>query len=1368
MSDNLQQNNLTPEQRGLIGRLIGFCLKNRLVVFLSTLLIAGLGLLVAPFDWQIEGVARYPIPVDAIPDIGENQQIVFTSWPGRSPQDVEDQVTYPLTVALQGLPQVKVVRSVSMFGFSSIYVIFNDNVDFYWSRSRVLEKLRSLQADTLPDDVRPVLGPDATPLGQIYWYTLQGRDADGNPAGGWDLEELRTLQDWYVRYWLQAAEGVSEVASVGGYQREYQIDVDPDAMRAYGVTLNDVYRAVKGSNLDVGARSVEINRVEYFIRGIGFIKDTSDIEDSVIRVNADNVPVVVSNVARVSLGPAERRGALDKGGSQAVGGVVVARYGSNPLAVIRNVKQRIEETRESLPTKAVVDFGQVDRRQVADYAAEHGFRAFADDRSMDHEAWLAHLRSQPREQWPAWVNTSTVTVVPFYDRTGLIYETLGTLNSALVQQVLICTIVVILMVMHLRSSILISGMLPLSILLTFIGMRLVGVDANVVSLAGIAIAIGTVVDVGIVIVENMLRHLSEAAPEESRLNVLHRAAAEHGGAVVTASLTTIIGFLPVFTLTAAEGKMFRPLAWTNTLASVASIIIALTILPAAAYVLFCIKHQDAKLRRHVLHGLLVAVGVVVGFLLSWWAGLALLFFGSFYIIRDILPQRAARWAPRLANLLAVAFVGILLSWYWEPLGVERGLLRNIIFVGGILGLLLGSAWLFQHYYTRILAWCLDHKAAFLSLPLAIAVAGLLIWLGPKMFLGPLDATPQMSDAQYQQASLLERGRYNWNRSVDRVIGGFKKDLAQIRNEPWADDSAPADRWISNRGIVARFKWTLARAWNGIGREFMPPLDEGSYLYMPTTMAHASIGEVLDAMGKQDMAFQNIPEVESVVGKLGRAESALDPAPTSMIETVINYKSEYITDRNGRRVNFRYDRSSGQFARDDRGELIPDPRGRPFRQWRDHIRTPDDIWDEILMAAEITGTTSAPRLQPIAARIVMLQSGMRAPMGVKVTGPSLEAIEDFARQIETHLKDVPTVMADAVVADRIVGTPYLEIVPDRNALKRYGVTIDAFQQVVEVAIGGRPVTRTVEGRERFPVRVRYPRELRSSVDDIDGILFSGSGGAQIPLAQLAEIRYVRGPQMIRSEDTFLTGYVLFDMLPGNAEVDVVEAARDHLQKMEEQGRLLRPRGVSYEFAGSYQNQVRASQRLMLILPLALLVIFLIIYLQFRRTTTTLLVFSGIAVAWAGGFIMLWLYDQPWFLEFSVFGVPMRTLFQVGTVNLSVAVWVGFLALFSIATDDGVVMGTYLEQVFREDRPRSISDIRKMVVLAGSRRVRACLMTTLTTTLALLPVMTSQGRGSDIMLPMAIPTFGGMTIAIITMLVVPVLYGWLQERKFRRSQ
>jgi Cu(I)/Ag(I) efflux system membrane protein CusA/SilA len=449
-------------------------------------------------------------------------------------------------------------------------------------------------------------------------------------------------------------------------------------------------------------------------------------------------------------------------------------------------------------------------------------------------------------------------------------------------------------------------------------------------------------------------------------------------------------------------------------------------------------------------------------------------------------------------------------------------------------------------------------------------------------------------------------------------------------------------------------------------------------------------------------------------------------------------------------------------------LIPDPDGRPFRQWREHIRTPDDIWDEIVKAAKMPGTTSAPKLQPIAARIVMLQSGMRAPMGVKVKGPDLDTIEKVGLQIERFLKEVPSVEPAAVVADRIVGKPYLEIHPDRRALARYGVPIRKFQDVIEIAIGGKKIMTTVEGRERFPVRVRYQRELRDSVEAMEKILVPGKGGQQIPITELAEIRYVRGPQVIKSEDTFLVGYVVFDMKPGFAEVDVVEQCQAYLQSKIDSGEFSLPRGVSYKFAGSYENQLRAAKTLAIILPLALFVIFMIIYFQFKSVSTTLLVFSGIFVAWCGGFLLIWLYGQPWFLDFSLFGVEMRTLFQIHTINMSVAVWVGFLALFGIATDNGVIQSTYLGQVFRERKPKTKDEVRDATVIAAERRVRPCLMTSATTILALVPVLTSVGRGSDVMVPMAIPSFGGMLVVLVSIFVVPVLYCWLEELKLKTRQ
>ena len=1278
----------TPEQKSLVGRILGFCIYNKLVVGLITLMLVGWGIYVAPFDWDFKYFPRDPVPVDAIPDIGENQQIVFTEWPGRSPQDVEDQITYPLTTALLGIADIKTIRSSSMFGFSSIYIIFKDfsaserlvqGKDFYWTRSRVLEKLSSLPAGTLPVGVQPSLGPDATALGQIYWYTLEGRDPNGNVTAGWDLEELRTIQDWQVRPALRSASGVSEVASVGGFVREYQVDVDPDAMRAYNVTIEDVFQAVRQSNIDVGAQTIEINRVEYLIRGLGFIKSVSDIENSVIKVN-DNVPILIKHVAKVSLGPEARRGALDKQGAEVVGGVVIARYDANPLAVIKDIKKKIAELAPALPAKAVIDNSRLAAEQVSDFARQHGFDAY-DGPQLNHPAWLEYMRKTPATDWPAWLARSQVTIVPFYDRSGLIYETLGTLGDALYQQILVTAIVIIAMVMHLRSSALISAVMPLAVLGSFIAMKTFGVDANIVALSGIAIAIGAVTDMGIVICDSILRHLKEDPADMPRAEVIHRAAAEVGSAIMSAMASTIISFLPIFFMTGPEGKLFKPLAFTKTFALFASIVVSLTILPPAAHILFT-GSIGKKSVRMLLYLIVAAMGFVGARLIGWPVAVAIWAFAAYGLFGNSLPAKIRKFAPYAANLIALAAIGILLTLDWEPLGPQKGLTRNLIFVGGLIGILVAMVFLFMRFYSAILSWCLEHKLLFLSVPAMLLIAGGLIW-------------------------------------------------------------------------------------RGLGKEFMPPLDEGSFLYMPTTMAHASIGEALDILQKQDAALGQIPEIDTVVGKIGRVDSALDPAPISMIETVINYKNEYVVDKAGRRVNFRYDKQTGQFIRDSEGQLIPDDTGRPYRQWRDHIRSPDDIWKEILAVTVIPGTTSAPKLQPIAARIVMLQSGMRAAMGVKIKGPDLATIESTGLQIERILKQVPGIDASTVISDRIVGKPYLEIVPDRQALARYAVPIESFQNVLEIAVGGIKISSTVEARRRFPVRVRYQRELRDSIEALEEILVPTADGAQIPLAQLAQIRYVRGPEMIKSEDTSLVGYVLFGKTSGFAEVDVVEAAARLLKQKQAGGEFVQPQGVQISFAGTYENQLHASRTLMIMVPISLLTIFMVLYFQFRAVATTLMVFVGVLVSWSGAFLLIWLYAQPWFMHFAVFGVNLRELFQVHPINLSVAVWVGFLALFGISDDDGVVMGTFLEQEFRQAKPATIAQVRSLTIKAGQRRIRAALMTGTTTILALIPVLTSTGRGADIMVPMAIPSFGGMIIETLTMLIVPVLYCLLKEISLRKT-
>ena len=1300
---------MNTESYSLLDKLIRFCLERKLIVFMLLVGVMGWGAMVAPFTWELGSLPRAPVAVDAIPDIGENQQIVFTEWMGRSPQDVEDQITYPLTVALLGVPGVKTVRSYSFFGFSTVYIIFEEGIEFYWSRSRVLEKLSSLPRGTLPADVQPALGPDATALGQVYWYTLEGQDLNGNPTGGWGLEELRTVQDWYVRYALLAAEGVSEVGSIGGYREEYQIDVDPDAMRAHGVSLDQVFGATKMSNLDVGARTIEVNGAEYVIRGLGFIESIEDIEEIVVGEN-QHVPIRIRDVANVAKGPALRRGALDKGGAEAVGGVVVVRYGFNPLEAIGNTKEKIAEVSPGLPSKALIDYRKTSKATIQSFASDYGFQAFVDN-TLNQEKWVPWLRANAQDTWPEGITLSQVSIVPFYDRTSLIYETLGTLNDALTEEIFITMIVVLIMVMHLRSSILISALLPVAVLMCFIAMKLFGVSANIVALSGIAIAIGTMVDMGVIICENVLRHMEEADPEDSPLETVFEATREVAGAVLTSVATTVVSFLPVFTMSGAEGKLFTPLAFTKTFALIAAVIVALAIIPPAAQLLFGTKVKSERLRNLFYAGLFVA-GIAITIWYSVFAGLLLIAYSALQLVKKYvaIPAWITTNLTAGASLIVAAIVAIMLAQSWLPLGPGRGLFVNLVFVVVLIGGLLLGFRAYQRAYPKILGWCLEHKAKFLAVPMIVTALGLTTWLG-------FDNVFSFAPDGVRQSSVWQ--------SVHRTLPGF-------------------------------------------GKEFMPNLDEGSYLYMPTTMPHASIGEAQDSLQILDQAIASIPEVESAVGKLGRADTPLDPAPISMFETVINYHAEYRTDSNGRTMRFAFDEYKDEFLRNSNDDLIPDEDGQPYRQWRDHIRSTDDIWKEIVAVANLPGTTSAPKLQPIAARIVMLQSGMRAPMGIKVKGPDLDTIETVALQLEALLKEVPSIEASTVTADRLVGKPYLEIDLDRAALARYGLHISDAQQVIEVAVGGKPVTSTIEGRERYPVRVRYFRELRDTPEQLENILVPTSSGAQIPLGQLAEIRYVRGPQAIKSEDTFLLGYVVFDKVSGAAEVDAVEQAQAFLQTKIDSGEFVLPNGVSYSFAGNYENQLRAQQTLSVVLPLSLFVIFLILYLQFTSVMTTLIVFSGIAVAWSGGFLVIWLYSFQGFLDFAVLGANLRELFQVGPVNMSVAIWVGFLALFGIATDNGVVTATYLDQTMAKNSADSSAKIRRLVIQGANRRIRPALMTTATTLLALLPVLTSTGRGSDIMVPMAIPSFGGMLVAIITTLLVPVLYCLVKELSAARAE
>jgi Cu(I)/Ag(I) efflux system membrane protein CusA/SilA len=1265
----------------MFNRLVKYFLENRLITFIFLITFIVYGMVTMPFSQHLGFLPRDPVPVDAIPDIGDNQQIVATEWMGRSPKDMQDQVTYPLTTALLGIPGVQTIRSTSMLGMSFIYIIFKDDVEFYWSRSRILEKLNSLPPGTLPEGVQPALGPDATALGQIYWYTLEGRNPEtGEPTGGWNPQELRTIQDFYVKYGLATAEGVSEVASVGGFVKEYQVDLNPEALKAYGVSVMDVMNAVKKSNLDIGAETIELNSVEYIIRGLGYVKNLEDLESSVIAVR-NNVPVRIKDVANVSFGPATRRGGLDKSGSEAVGAVVVARFGSNPMDVINNVKEKIKEIEPGLPQKTLPD-GTI----------------------------------------------SKVTIVPFYDRTGLIKETIGTLESALSHEILISIIVIIVLVLNLRASIIVAGLLPVGVLMTFILMRFFGVDANVVALSGIAIAIGVMVDIGIVDVENILRHLEMPENKGIRgkklLGVIYQATTEVRDAVVTSIATTIVSFLPVFAMEAAEGKLFHPLALTKTFALLAAFILGIVVLPTLVYLFFNVRIDTKKVRK-IWNGVLLIAGILIIAIWQFWPALALTAIGINDLLEDRWPVERKEYTNYINIAITVLVAVFFLSEEWLPLGAHNSLIVNFFFVAGIVTVILAALLSMVHFYEPVMRWALQNKWKFLLIPFVTLLFGLLSWMG-----------------------------------LEGVFGFAATGLEKAG-------------WKTFRQTA--FWESGVRTFPGTGKEFMPSLNEGSFLLMPTSMPHSSIEKNLDYIETLDKRLSAIPEVEIAVGKWGRVNSALDPAPVQMFENTINYRPEYMLDDNGHRMRFKTDRegnyilASGKSYQPEKegyrpltaDSLVADNNGEYFRQWRPHIKRPNDIWNEIVKVTNIPGLTSAPKLQPIETRLVMLSTGMRAPMGLKVYGPDLETIEQAGMQFEKLLKEVPSIKASSVFYDRAVGAPYLEIKLNREAMARYGMTVSDVQEILQVAVGGMALSNSVEGRERFPLRVRYARELRDNPEDLKRILVPAINGVQVPLGELADIDYTKGAQMIRSENTFLVGYVIFDKVESKAEVDVVEEAAALLKQKAASGELQMAKGVSYKFAGNYEHQIRATKRLSLVIPISLLLILLLLYFQFKTITASLIHFSGVFVAFAGGFIMLWLYGQGWFMNFDIAGINLRDMFQMHTINLSVAVWVGFIALFGIATNDGVIMGTYIHQVFEQRHPSTVPAVREAVVAAGLKRVRPAMMTTAVAVIALLPVLTSTGKGADIMVPMAIPTFGGMIIQVMTIFVVPLFQAMWRE-------
>ena len=1031
----------------MIAKIIEYSIKNKYIIFLLVLFVF------------LGGVyAMQKMALDAIPDLSDVQVIIVTEYPGQAPQVVEDQITYPLTTAMLSVPYAKVVRGYSFFGFSLVYIIFEDGTDLYWARSRVLEYLNFVSG-RLPRGTTPQLGPDATGVGWVYEYVLE------DESGEYDLSDLRSIQDWYLKYELTAVPGVAEVASVGGYVKQYQVEVDPNKLLAYRIPLSKVKTAIQRSNSDVGGRLVEMSETEFMVRGLGYIKSIQDIENIPLDASQEGTPVFLKNVAQINLGPELRRGIAEKDGQgEVVGGIIVMRWGENALEVIENVKKKIEELKPGLP--------------------------------------------------------QGVKIRPVYDRSGLIYRAIDNLKEKIIEEMIVVALICILFLLHARSALVAIFTLPAGVLISFIIMSSMGINANIMSLGGIAIAIGVMVDASVVMVENAHKHMERDKGKKEHWQIIRDAAGEVGPALFYALLIITVSFFPVFALGEQSGRLFKPLAYTKTFAMAASALLSITVIPALMVVVI-----KGKLR------------------------------------------------PENKNPISRFFISL-----YMPL----------------IKLVLRFKWL------TILA--------------AIFILALTLYPASKL-----------------------------------------------------------------------------------GSEFMPPLYEGDLLYMPTTFPGISITKAKELLQQTDKIIASFPEVETVFGKIGRAETATDPAPLTMIETTIMLK--------------------------------------PEKEWRPGM-TPEKLVEELDKAIQFPGLTNAWTM-PIKTRIDMLATGIKTPVGIKIMGASLDTLSAIGERIEAAVRKIPGTLS--AYSERVVGGNYLDFEIKREEAARYGLTVGDVQDVIMSAVGGMNVTYTVEGLKRFPVNVRYPRELRDNLSSLKRVLIPTPGEAQIPMAQVADIQIKKGPAAIKSENARRTAWVYVDIKGVDVGTYVKEAKKVVAQEVGI------PPGYNIIWSGQYEYMQAAAERFRIVIPITIIIIFLLLFLHFKNMTNSLIVMLSLPFAVVGGVWLLYLFG----------------------FNTSVAVYVGFIALVGLAAETGVVMLVYLEEAYRryqsEGRLNTLFDLRSAIIDGAVERVRPKLMTVATTMIALLPLMIGHGTGSEVMKRMASPMVGGLVSStILTLIIIPAIYaivkGW----------
>ena len=1059
----------------MLNRIIQASVENRFLVVIATMMVIGWGV-----------YAMVNTPLDAIPDLSDVQVIVFTEYPGQAPQVVEDQVTYPLTTAMLSVPYAKTVRGYSFFGLSYIYVIFEDGTDMYWARSRVLEYLNAASG-RLPSGVAPTLGPDATGVGWVYQYAVL------DTTGARDLSALRSIQDWYLRYELSSVPGVAEVASVGGFVKQYQVVVDPNRLLAYNIPLQDVRMAIQRSNNDVGGRLVELAETEFMVRGLGYIRSVEDIEHIALGVDDKGTPIRVKDIATVQMGPELRRGLAEwNGEGEVVGGIVVMRYGENALKVIERVKQKIERLKPGLP-KGVV-------------------------------------------------------IIPNYDRSALILRAVDHLEKKLIEEIAVVALVCLVFLLHFRSAFVAVFTLPMGILIAFIAMHHQGVNSNIMSLGGIAIAIGAMVDAAIVMIENAHKHLERDAGKKPHRDIIIAASKEVGPSLFFSMLIIALSFLPVFSLEAQEGRLFKPLAYTKTYAMAAAACLAITVVPVLM---------------------------------------------TFFVRGKIRPE-----AKNPVN-------------------------RGLIFL-----------------YRPVIDWVLQHRL----LTIALGCAALFVTAFPFRDLVV-------------------------SRFADRPQSLTYKALVKL------DALFPLEK---------------------IGSEFMPPLYEGDLLYMPTTLPGVSITKARALLQQTDKIIRTFPEVDRVFGKIGRAETATDPAPLSMIETTIMLK--------------------------------------PESEWRTGM-TPQKLIRELDRAVQFPGLTNAWTM-PIKTRIDMLSTGIKTPVGIKVVGDDLDTLQALGKRIEAVMRGLPG--TQSAFAERVAGGNYLDFEIDRRAVARYGLTVGDVQDIIVTALGGQNITQAVEGLARYPINLRYGRELRDNLPALRRVFVPTPTGAQIPIGELATLRIRKGPPSIKSENARLNAWIYVDI----RDVDVgtyVEKAR---QAVLEQ--VAMPPGYTVIWSGQYEYMLRAEQRLKVVIPVTLAIIFILLYLNFKTVAESLIVMLSLPFALVGGIWLLYLLDY----------------------EMSIAVGVGFIALAGLAAETGVVMLIYLNQAYDRVKRETLTraDVNRAVIVGAVERVRPKLMTVFSTMVGLLPIMWSTGTGAEAMKRIAAPMVGGMVSStILTLLVIPAIYALWKERQ-----